>query len=281
MSVGSFLKDTMTSLLLSALFLIGVTYILSPQTLTDIWNTGIMAFALTTDEPTTTSISIPTTTTTEQVAFPGQMIEYATGLDPDSLEYLEKRTFDLVNQERVDLGLAPLVWNGNITVVCRAHSLDMLENDFVEHDGTDGRTSKQRVLDGDVKYFNVTGENVAQIPIFEERLLTAGKVVNLNPRTYGEIAEHSVYMWMESPRHKTNILNSVYDEAGMGIVVNGTDVYLTQDFISRIGCAYEGGPCCVEVNEYVEGNEKVTEIVTSCFEGLVCTEYYYCVSTSV
>ncbi len=52
--------------------------------------------------------------------------------------------------------------------------------------------------------------------------------------------------WMNSLGHRANILNSSYDEAGVGVVIANGYVYATQVFIKRAECGFRGGPCCTE-----------------------------------
>jgi uncharacterized protein YkwD len=57
-------------------------------------------------------------------------------------------------------------------------------------------------------------------------------------------AQESVIGWMNSPGHKANILDSEYDEAGIGVTYVNGYIVATQVFIKRAVCGYENGPCC-------------------------------------
>ena len=60
------------------------------------------------------------------------------------------------------------------------------------------------------------------------------------------LAEESVKGWMDSPGHRENILNSDYDEAGVGAAYVNGYMIVSQIFIKRAHCGYLDGSCCVE-----------------------------------
>ena len=102
----------------------------------------------------------------------------------------------LVNQERTAAGCPALTPNDTLIQVARAHSQDMAVHRFLEHAGSDGRTPAQRVQDAGYQ-FRIVAENVA-----------AGR---LTP-------ESAVQGWMESPEHRTDILNCELRDTGVGVV---------------------------------------------------------------
>jgi hypothetical protein len=77
------------------------------------------------------------------------------------------------------------------------------------------------------------------------------------------LATESVKGWMESPGHKENILNSEYDEAGIGAAYTDGYFIVTQSFIKRTACGFSGGPCCV-----VEGYYPYCYVPLSCNENV-------------
>jgi len=124
---------------------------------------------------------------------------------------LEKETFALINQYRIDKGLSELKWDTAITEVARAHSRDMAtgEVDF----GHDGFGDRIRLLKKTLVGFRGAGENVFMTD---------------DPR---EIAHAAVAVWLKSPPHLHNIRGD-YNYSGMGIWVNDQGViYFTQIFI--------------------------------------------------
>lgn len=61
-------------------------------------------------------------------------------------EYVEQ-LIELINKERTDVGRAALTVNDQLTKAARAHSLDMACNSFLEHSGSDGSWTGDRITD--------------------------------------------------------------------------------------------------------------------------------------
>ncbi|MBK9975267.1 MAG: CAP domain-containing protein [Planctomycetes bacterium] len=116
----------------------------------------------------------------------------------------------LVNQERANVGAPALTWNGPLAAVAQAHSADMAARNFFAHNNPDGQTPFDRMAAAGITY-TAAAENIA-----------AG---------YAE-ANAVMNGWMNSPGHKTNILNATYTEIGIGVKQGGSfGTYWTQNFI--------------------------------------------------
>lgn len=130
----------------------------------------------------------------------------------------------LVNRERTAAGCPALTPNDTLIQVARAHSQDMAVHRFLEHTGSDGRTPAQRVQDAGYQ-FRTMAENVA-----------AGR---LTP-------ESAVQGWMESPEHRSNILNCELRDTGVGVVETPDDptygLYWTQLFATPRASAASSAP---------------------------------------
>jgi len=59
-----------------------------------------------------------------------------------------------------------------------------------------------------------------------------------------EISSDIVTGWMNSPGHRANILQSAFNEGGIGVAYVNGYIIATQDFIERVSCGYQGAPCC-------------------------------------
>lgn len=59
-----------------------------------------------------------------------------------------------------------------------------------------------------------------------------------------ELVEDMVTGWMNSPSHRENILNTDFDQAGIGVSFLNGYIIATQSFIKEAECGYLGGPCC-------------------------------------
>jgi uncharacterized protein YkwD len=116
----------------------------------------------------------------------------------------------MVNDQRLAAGCKALAVNPILTSVAQAHSQDMADHDYFDHNSQDGTTPFQRMTKAGYKYTSA-GENIA-----------AGQP------TPADVMD----AWMHSDGHKANILNCGYTEIGVGYAtgVGRYHSYWTQDF---------------------------------------------------
>lgn len=102
----------------------------------------------------------------------------------------------------------PLALNASLTTAARKHSLDMLNNVFQEHVGSDGSTLGSRLQA--VGYVGSAGENIYSNAKSVEHGHAAFEV------DWGGSAETG---WMQSPPgHRLAIHNSLFREVGIGVI---------------------------------------------------------------
>ena len=112
------------------------------------------------------------------------------------------------NKERAKAGLPPLKLASKLEEAAKVHAKDMAEHQTMTHDGSDGSTSRQRIVNTGYHMLS-TGENVAV--------------------GYDGVAS-VIQGWMESPPHKKNILGD-FSEIGAAMVVGKDDKpYWCADF---------------------------------------------------
>ena len=128
----------------------------------------------------------------------------------------ERRAFELVNEERRARGQQPLLWDGDLTRLARQHSENMARQNFFSHTDRDGLDTADRASLGGVCGWRAIAENIAYNQGFDDPVGFA------------------VERWMQSPKHRENILRTVFTHAGIG-VARGSDgrVYFTQVFVAR------------------------------------------------
>ncbi len=120
------------------------------------------------------------------------------------LSSFETELVDLVNQERMMNGLAPLAIHPALRNAALAHSQDMSTNDFVGHVGSDGSTFVERLVRAGYANITAAGENIA-----------AG---------YG--SPGAVFdAWMSSASHRAIIMNPSFCDIGVGYVYEADDTY--------------------------------------------------------
>ncbi len=110
----------------------------------------------------------------------------------------EKQIFNLVNQERAKVGVAPLVWNESRAVVGRGHSRDMFSKGYFSHYSEEGQDVGDRLEAAGITY-SIAGENLALAPSI--------------------VRAHEGLM--NSPGHKRNILDPAFKHVGIGVSDGG------------------------------------------------------------
>jgi len=146
---------------------------------------------------------------------------------------VEQAVLRLTNDERIRNGLAPLAWDEHLAEVARDHSTDMAVHQFFSHTNLQGEGPTERADRhgypvrkdlGGGWYSEGIGENLNMMP--------TGNVVGIGyvANDAESIARAQVDAWMESPGHRSNILNSEYSRIGVGVAYDGLYYYSTQNF---------------------------------------------------
>ena len=137
-----------------------------------------------------------------------------------------------VNQERETRGIPRITYDHHLAFIARGHSRDMAHHNFLGHINHQGESPTDRAIrkgyrfDGD-KYIGI-GENCYQLwGVGQDRF---GKTYSKNLR---QLASEAVRGWMNSPGHRSNILNPNYQVEGIGFArsrKHKNKVYFTQNF---------------------------------------------------
>ncbi|MFF3668918.1 CAP domain-containing protein [Microtetraspora malaysiensis] len=120
---------------------------------------------------------------------------------------LENEVVRLTNAERAKAGCGPLTHDARLRGAAYAHSADMSGKGYFSHTSQDGRDFGRRIKASGFA-FTAAAENIAK------GYSTAAAVVK---------------GWMDSPGHRTNMLNCAYTHIGVGQAAAGGP-YWTQDF---------------------------------------------------
>jgi uncharacterized protein YkwD len=125
---------------------------------------------------------------------------------------LARRTFDAVNAQRVQAGLAPFKWNDALAAAARDHALSMAGRDFFSHnDPVRGRLAER------LKSRGIPWRMCAENIFMEEG--------------YKDPVPRAVEGWMNSPGHRENILEPRLTDSGVGTAVTaGGRRYFVQIF---------------------------------------------------
>ncbi len=154
-----------------------------------------------------------------------------------SIAKLEKTIHALINEERRQNGLSPIVWDNALAEIARQHSRDMAKRNYFDHYSPEGRDYLYRyqlagyrcsVPEG--RIIHMGAENLALNHLYDSVTTINGKAFyDWNPQD--KLAETTVQGWMKSPGHRKNILTPYFRKEGIGVVVSPDDkVYITQNF---------------------------------------------------
>jgi uncharacterized protein YkwD len=120
----------------------------------------------------------------------------------------ESELVALTNRVRTKARLRPLKVDWQLMHAARDHSWHMAFHDLLSHE-LQQKTFMDRITESGYDY-TTAGENIAQ----SERSLS-----------------HVIDLWMGSPKHRKNILESQYEDIGVGIATSLSGKrYLTQIF---------------------------------------------------
>jgi uncharacterized protein YkwD len=119
--------------------------------------------------------------------------------------------FSLVNQDRAANGVGALAWSSALARVAQYRAQDMLNRNYFSHyDPATGQLAFVQLLRLWGIPYTRAGENIAW---------------STNP----SMAQINV-MFMNSPEHRANILNSAFHRAGIGVATNGAKTMVVEVF---------------------------------------------------
>jgi uncharacterized protein YkwD len=126
---------------------------------------------------------------------------------PSAAVRAEKDLYAAVNQARRNQGMAPLRWNDSLAASARHHAAIMAEHRSVQH-GFEGEPSLSARVKQTGAHFSWLSENVTQ----------------------GSGARSIHAQFMESPKHRANILDADMNSIGVGVVERGGQLFAVEDF---------------------------------------------------
>lgn len=141
-------------------------------------------------------------------------------IDPQQIAY---DIHHEVNEVRNLYELKPLSWSSTISEIAKKHSQDMSDRNYLSHISPEGEDVADRyekanfvcareLSNGDVLK---GGENLAEVSF---------------PDDFTGIGTRIVQSWMDSPSHRQNLLFEGYGTEGIGVVISGEMLHITQNF---------------------------------------------------
>jgi|GEM_PF-3207029 Uncharacterized protein with SCP/PR1 domains len=124
-----------------------------------------------------------------------------------------RRAFTLVNQERLKIGLPPLMRRADLDEAARLHALDQVRMNKLSHFGTNGSQITNRLAH--IPWINA-GENLAR------------------NKGFNDPSGEAIRGWLASPSHRSIMLSTDFSYCGMAVVRDPeTDfIYFVQVFIN-------------------------------------------------
>lgn len=125
----------------------------------------------------------------------------------------------LINQARLDEGLAPYGFSSLLTAAAQRHADDLAAHQIWSHTGSDGSTPKQRIAEaGYAAWTWNSGELIAG-----ENFWTGNGTI-----------DDAMTFFLDDPPHRDNLLSATYREIGVGVATDevGRNYYVL-DFGSR------------------------------------------------
>lgn len=120
--------------------------------------------------------------------------------EPVDVTTQAKEVLELVNQERSKVGLKALTLSNELTDVATVKAQDMRDNGYFDHTSPNYGSPFEMMQHFGIQYRSA-GENIA-----------AGQ----------KTAQEVMNSWMNSSGHRANILNSDYEQLGVGYVEGGS-----------------------------------------------------------
>ena len=142
----------------------------------------------------------------------------------DRILELERKVHAGINAARTRNGVSPrLRWDDRLSTIARAHSDDMTNRGYFDHDNPEGLGPSDRIDRAGYNCWKGSHYGVAE-----------NITIELESANIDRMADGAVQGWLNSPGHRTNLLGRQYDRTGIGASF-GTwrgykAVYVTQVF---------------------------------------------------
>ena len=156
----------------------------------------------------------------------------------DPLVEIRTTAMSLVNEARVEQGLSPLETSDELVQIATRHSEDMAARGYFAHDSPDGDTYLDRYHAAGFTCQRRIGwiihqgaENIYKGWSSSSLTIRNWKIVTVEVANAQGLAVEAVVGWMQSPGHRANILNPIWQQQGIGVATGtGDRVYVTQNF---------------------------------------------------
>lgn len=117
---------------------------------------------------------------------------------------------ELVNVEREKMGIKPLILDNNVSKVAQLKAEDMANNGYFAHESPTYGSPFEMLNQYNI-FFSIAGENIAMGQKTPEKVMVS---------------------WMNSPGHRANILDSRFENIGIGLYEKNGIINWVQQFVT-------------------------------------------------
>lgn len=158
-------------------------------------------------------------------------------MSPPRPRRIATQIHEAVNRVRTVRDNPPLRFDDDLASIAEAHSQDMVDREFVGHSTPTGTSVGERydrygyecrVSATGARRYVTAGENIAKLYYGTPSKRSDGRTVTYESAS--ELAHGAVWGWMNSPGHRENLLKSSWRREGIGVVIDGNRVLITQNF---------------------------------------------------
>jgi uncharacterized protein YkwD len=142
----------------------------------------------------------------------------------------EAEIHKIVNVQRSEHGLEPLIYDRELGKIAKSHSLDMAKRDYFSHDTPNGVKPEDRGENAGYDCRNSTPDEEIKYHGIKENIFINESELSLISEHPKEIAQDAVEWWINSPEHNAVILDKSLHVDGVGVTWNQNKILVTHNF---------------------------------------------------
>jgi uncharacterized protein YkwD len=141
----------------------------------------------------------------------------------------EAEIHKIVNLQRSEHDLEPLIYDRELGKIAKSHSLDMAKRGYFAHDTPNGVEPEDRAKNAGYDCRNYISDEVKDHEIKENLFINESESSLISEQSK-EIALDAVEWWMSSPEHNAVILDKSLNVDGIGVAWNQNKILVTHNF---------------------------------------------------
>ncbi|QMU55348.1 MAG: hypothetical protein GKS07_10895 [Nitrosopumilus sp.] len=142
----------------------------------------------------------------------------------------EAEIHKLVNIQRVEHGVEPLIYDRDLGKIAKAHSQDMAKQGYFDHSTPNGIKTEDRGRNAGYDCRESTSDDEMSYAVIKETIFIKESESSLVSESPKEFAQETVEWWMNSPEYNTVILDKSLSVDGIGVALNQNKILVTQNF---------------------------------------------------